>query len=286
MLETVSCSSVFYPGRASYARTRFLALLLLGAYLLCAALFAWAGIRLSGTYTHTFTLFLKWQDLVEVLCWSLASIMLGGCVLVARFLYALHKGARNGVVEVVGNRKLTVRDLSAKNLGSVFWLVGTAVACMSAAVVGLVPVSLLNWSLHLPHPALVVLGTCIVVALAMIGLILTAISSAFVGIGWVGSISFCRNLGAPFTYDLSEQTTLMIDDFVFTVFSPDRPELMLDLDQLQANDRRSLLFLLRDQWLDARCPHHPWNPHLGEEINAALEESEDAEHSEHYTLVG
>lgn len=283
MVKTISCRSVFYPGRASYARTRLLALLLLGAYLLCAALFAWMGVRLSGTYAYTFTLLLRWQDLAKVLCWSLASILLGGCALVLRFLYALRVGEHAGIVEMVGKSELTVRDLSAKNLGSVFWLVGTALACMTAAVVGIVPISLLNWSLHVPHPALVVLSTCLVIVLAIAGLMLTAISGAFVVIGWVGSISFCRNLGAPFTYDLSAQTTLMIDDFVLTVISPDRPESMLDLDQLQPDDRRSLLFLLREQWLEA---HRPWNPLLGEEIAAALDGASDAEQSERYTLVG
>lgn len=280
MVETLSCRSVFYPGHAAYARTRLLAWLLLGAYLTCAILLAWLGARFAGTYAHTFTLYLKWQDLLVALCWSLAAIALGGCVLVARFLYALRAGARLGMVEVTGQRELTVRDLSAKNLASVFWMVGTAMACMGAAVVGLLPLSLPGWTLHLPHPALVVFATLAALALAIPGLILTAISGSFVIIGWVGGISFCRNLGAACTYDLSAQTTLMIDDFVLTVISPNRPESLIDLDLLQPGDRRSLLSLLREQWLDA---HRPWNPHLGEEIDAALEEAGEAEN---YTLVG
>ncbi len=251
-------------------------MLLLGAYLLCAALLAWLGLYLSGMYAHTFTLLLRWQDLAEVLLWGLASIALGGCVLVVRFLYALRAGMRTGIVEVVANRKLTVRDLSAKNLGSVFWMVGTAAACMIAAVVGLAPVTLLNWTLHLSHPALVVLGTGIAIALGIAGLVLTAISGAFVVIGWVGGISFCRSLGAPQTYDLSARTTLMIDDSVLTVTSPNLPESLLDLDQLQPEDRRSLLSLLHEQWLEA---HRIWNPHLEEE-------TADAQQGEHYTLAG
>lgn len=280
MVETPSCRSVFYPERLSYARTRLLALLLLGAYLACAILLAWLGVRFSAVYEHAFTLYLKWQDLAEVLIWSLAIIALGGCVVVAHFLYALRSGARTGIVEVVGNRALTVRDLSAKNLASIFWLVGTAMVCMSTAIVGLLPISLLAWTLHLPHPALVVFGSLVAAALVIAGLVLTAISGAFVIIGCVGGISFCRNLGAPYTYDLSAQTTLMIDDLVLTVISPNRPESLIDLDQLRPADQRSLLFLLREQWLDA---HRPWNPHLGEEIEAALEESE---HAENYPLVG
>lgn len=280
MVEMSSCRSVFYPRRSAYARTRLLALLLLGAYLACAVFLAWLGVRFSGMYAHTFTPYLKWQDLLAALIWSLAIIALGGSVVVACFLYALRAGARTGIVEVVGDRELTVRDLSAKNLASIFWMVGTAAACMSAAIVGLQPISLLSWMLHLPHPALAIFGTLVAVALVLAGLILTAISGAFVVIGWVGGISFCRNLGAPYTYDLSAQTTLMIDDFVLTVISPNRPESLIDLDQLRPGDQRSLLFLLREQWLDAR---RPWNPHLGEEIDAALEEAELAED---YTLVG
>jgi hypothetical protein len=281
MVETLSRSSVFYPARSLYVHTKLLALLLLGAYLLCAALLAWLGVRLSGMHAQTFIL--SWQELAEVLCWSLVSIALGGCVLVARFLYALRAGVRKGIVEVVGNRELTVRDLSAQNLGSVFWMVGTVAACMTVAVVGLAPISLLNWTLHWPHPVLVVLGTGIVIALGIPGLVLTAMSGAFVVIGWAGGISFCRNLGAPQTYALSAQTTLIIDDCVLTVTSPNLPEALLDLDQLQPDDRRSLLFLLREQSLEA---HRPWNPQLGEEIDAVLEETGNAEQSEHYTLVG
>lgn len=286
MVEISSCRSVFYPARPAYARTRLLALLLLGAYLACAILLSWLGVRFAGMYPHTFTLYLKWQDLLEALLWSLALIALSGCIVVAHFLCALRAGAHSGMVEIMGQRELTVRDLSAKNLASVFWLVGTAMACMCAAIVGLLPISLLGWTLHLPQPALVVFGTLVAAALVLAGLILTAISGAFVVIGLAGGISFCRNLGAPYTYDLSEQTTLMIDDLVLTVISPDRPESLIDLDQLRPDDRRSLLSLLREQWLDARYPHHPWNPHLGEEIDAALEEAEHSEHAENYPLVG
>src|SRR5579884_82464 len=280
MVEMLSCRSVFYPGHAAYARTRLLAWLLLGAYLACVVLLAWLGVRFAGTYEHTFTLYLKWQDLLEALCWSLAAIALGGCVLVARFLYALRVGARLGMVEVMGQRELTVRDLSAKNLASIFWMVGTAMACMSAALVGLFPLSLPGWTLHLPHPTLVVFGTLVAIALAVPGLILTAISGSFVLIGWVGGVSFCRNLGAACTYDLSAQTTLMIDDFILTVIAPSMPESLIDLDLLEPGGRRSLLSLLREQWLDA---HRPWNLRLGEEIDAALEE---AGGMENYTLVG
>jgi len=45
---------------------------------------------------------------------------------------------------------------------------------------------------------------------------------------------------------------------------------------LDAEDRRHLLFLLRERWLDAE---RPWNPRLGEEIEAALEEAD------HFTML-
>jgi hypothetical protein len=277
MVESPIGSYLFYLGRPSYGRTRLLALLLLGVYTACALLFAWIGIRLFGTYSHSFTPYLKWQDLMEILCWLLAAASLGGCVLVVHFLYALHAGYHKGMIRVVGSNELTVRDLSPKNLASIFWMVGTAMSCSVAAVVGLVPMMLIGWTIHLPNPLLVVLGTLLALALGAAGLVLTAISGSFVAIGWAGGISFCRNLGAPHTYELSDQTTLRIDDFVLTVIYPDRPESLIDLNQLHPEDQRHLLFLLRERWLDA---HRPWNPQLGEQIEAALEEAEV------YTMAG
>ena len=277
MVESpIAASALFYAGRSSYLRTRLLALLLCGAYGVCALLFAWVGIRLFGAYAHNFTFYLKWQDLVEVLCWLLVVAALSGCMLAVRFLYALHTGYRTGIIRVVESSELTVRDLSPKNLASVFWMIGTVMSCSVAAVVGLVPLMLIGWTIHLPQPVLVVL-TALVIALGLAGLVLTAISGSFVVIGWAGSISFCRKLGAPHTYALSDQTTLRIDDFVLTVIYPDRPELLIDLNQLSPDDLRHLLFLLRDRWLNA---HRPWNPQLGEQIAAALEAAET------YTMAG
>ena len=277
MVESPIGSYLFYLGRPSYARTRLLALLLLGAYVVCALLFAWIGIRLFGTYSHSFTLYPKWQSLVETLCWLLSAASLGGCILVVRFLYALHAGHAKGMIRVVGSSELTVRDLSPKNLASIFWMVGTTMSCSVATVVGLVPVMLIGWTIHLPHPMLAVLGTVLAIALSIAGLVLTAISGSFVVIGWAGGLSFCRNLGAPHTYRLSDQTTLRIDDFVLTVIYPDRPESLIEINQLHPEDQRHLLFLLHERWLDA---HRPWNPQLGEQIEAALEEAEV------YTMAG
>lgn len=277
MLEVSPGSYLFYAGRPSHLRACLLALLLLAGYGACALLLVWLALHISGTYAHTFTLYPKWQDLLEALCWLLISVMLGGCVLVARFLYALDRGHRSGMICVVENRELTVRDLSPENLASIFWMVGTALACSLAAVAGLLPFTLLGWTLHLSHPALVVLGSGAAIVLGLAGLVLTAISGAFVVIGWAGGISFCRNLGAPHTYSLSEQTTLRIDEFVLTIIYPDRPESMIDLNLLAPDDRHHLLSLLHESWLDA---HRPWNPQFGEQVEAALEETDM------YPLVG
>jgi len=74
-------------------------------------------------------------------------------------------------------------------------------------------------------------------------------------------------MGAPQTYRLSGETTLRIDGFVLTIIHPEQQESLFDLNLLDAEDRRHLLFLLRERWLDAE---RPWNPRLGEEIEAAL----------------
>jgi len=49
---------------------------------------------------------------------------------------------------------------------------------------------------------------------------------------------------------------------------PDKPESLFDLDLLEPEDQRLLLYMLRKRWLDAE---RPWNPRLGKEIEAALE---------------
>jgi len=63
---------------------------------------------------------------------------------------------------------------------------------------------------------------------------------------------------------------------VLTIIHPEQQESLFDLNLLDAEDRRLLLFLLRERWLDAE---RPWNPRLGEEIEAALEEAD------HFTML-
>jgi len=46
---------------------------------------------------------------------------------------------------------------------------------------------------------------------------------------------------------------------------------MLDLNLLKADDQRYFLHLLHERWIEAQ---RSWNPELGAEIEAALEEAE------------
>lgn len=192
-------------------------------------------------------------------------------MLVGRFLYALHAGYREAMLTLVGSDTLVVRDLSHENLASIFWMVCTALSCFIAALLGLVPLILIGWTLHLSLPLLVVLGTVVAIVLSVAGLLVTTIITSCIIIGCIGSISFCRKMAAPQTYQLADQTTLMIDDFVLTIMAPNKPELMIDLDLLDADDQHYLLHLLRKHCIDTEGI---WNPCLGEQIETALEEAE------------
>jgi len=258
---------VFRLGRTSYRRTRLLGWLLLSAFLLCAIVSIVLSIHLLPTYPHTFVPYLRWQDILAVTCWYIALISLGGCILVVRFLYALHAGYSKGMLTLIGKRTLVARDLSHKNLASIFWAVGTAFSCFIGMVVGLVPEMLIGWTLSLPHPALMIFATGAAIALSVAGLAVTLPATSFIFIGIIGCISFCKKLGAAHIYQLTQQTTLRIDSRVLTIIYPDTPESMIDLNSLEAKDQRYLLFLLHKRWIDAQ---RSWNPSLGEEIEAAL----------------
>jgi hypothetical protein len=271
MIQTSGNSYGFYLSRASYKRTSLLAWMLILLSLTIAFACAALAIGLWPTYTHTFTPYLKWQDALLAILWYISFLLLGGSILVVRFLYALRAGYYQGMFLQEGDSTLIVRDLSPKNLSSIYWAVGTALSCFIAALVGLIPEILIGWTLHLPHPALVVICTAAAIVLSLAGLVVTLVASSFVVIGWVGGISFCRKMGAPQTYRLSNQTTLRIDGFVLSIIHPDQQESMFDLQLLDVEDQRHLLYLLHKRWLDAECP---WNPRLGEEIEAALWEAD------------
>ncbi len=269
MIQSAANTYLFRLGQPSYRRISLLAWLLFAGYLLCAVVSAALGMRLYPTYAHTFTPYLKWQDALVALCWYITFISLGGCVLIGRFLFALRAGYTSAML-VVSESALIVRDLSHENLSSIFWLVGTSLTCALTALAGLLPEMLLGWTLHLSSPLLVVLATGVTIVLSLAGLALTLPFLSFVVIGIVGSVSFCRKMGSPQTYRLTNQASLSIDGFVLTIIYPDAPESMIDLKILDAGDQRHLLHLLREHWIGIPGP---WNPQLGAEIEAALEEA-------------
>ncbi len=271
MIDATGGTASFHLDHAHYARIRLLAWLLICASFAIAVVTAILGARLWPAYTHEFTLYLKWQDALLATLWYCSFILVWSSVLVARFLFALRAGYRQGMFIVSGSQSITVRDLSPKNLISIYWLIGTALSCFFAALVGLFPEILIGWTVHLPHPALVFLGTTAAILLSLAGLAVTLVCASFIVIGFTGSFSFSRKMGAPHTYELTSQTILRIDGLELSVIYPDKPESLFDLTLLDADDQPRLLNLLRQRWLDAA---RPWNPLLGNEIEAALQEAQ------------
>lgn len=272
MTQTTGNSYSFHLGRKPYLRATLLGVLLIVLSLLLSATCTFLGLKLWPIYTHDFTLYLKWQDALLSMLWFCSFMILVGTVIAIRFLFALRAGYRHGML-ILRDRTLTVRDLSPKNYASIYWMVGTGISCCAAALIGLVPEILTGWTVHLPHPALVLFATTAAICLSLAGLAVTLVAASFILIGLIGAISFTRKMGAPQTYLLTNQTVLRIDGLVLTVIYPDQPESLFDLQLLDPYDQRRLLYLLRERWLDAQ---RPWNPLLGEEIEAALEEAQHA----------
>src|SRR5437588_12559438 len=127
MLQPATDTTIFYLKRASYVRIRLLGWLLIAGSACCALLCIVLGARLLPTYEHTFTLYLKWQDALVASLWYIALIALGGCVLVVRFLYALRSGYRKGML-ILKQETFIGRDLSPKNLASIYWAVHATVS--------------------------------------------------------------------------------------------------------------------------------------------------------------
>ena len=248
---------VFYLSSASFRRTRLLAWLLILASLSLAFACIVFAVRLWPAYTHVFTPYLKWQDaLLATLCY-LSLILMGASIMVLRFYYAVRAGFHQGMFMQKGSSTLIVRDLSSKNLAGIYWAIGTILSCFIAALVGLVPVILLGWTIHLPHPLLVVLCTSVAILLSLAGLIVTVIATAFIFIGWMGCISFCRSLGAPQTYRLDRQTTMRLDDMVLSISYPHQAEVTLDLHLLESWDQFHLLSLLHTYNLHIENSRYP-----------------------------
>ncbi|GAC1566419.1 MAG: hypothetical protein NVS3B14_08520 [Ktedonobacteraceae bacterium] len=272
---------IFYPAPAARRRIRLLASLLIGLSLNAAAAFAYLAILLWPTYTHYFTPYLKWQDaLLATLCYC-SFILLVAAIVVARFLLALRIGQRHGILILQTDRAhtahptITVRDLSPKNLASIYWSLGATLTCFLAALIGLAPNILIGWTLHLTQPALTILATAIAVTLSLLGLIITIVSASFVLIGLVGTLSLTRSLGAPHVYPFTAQTTLRVDGLhppILSLTYPDHPETLFDLNLLHSRDQQQLLQLLQQHWLYPH-PQLSAQPALDQHIEAALEEA-------------
>ena len=186
-----------------------------------------------------------------------------------RFYYALRAGFFQGIFIQKGGSSLVVRDLSSKNLSSIYWAIGTTLSCFIAALVGLIPEILIGWTIHLPHPMLVVICTTIAILLSLAGLVVTLVAISFILIGWMGCFSFCRKIGAPHAYELDRQTSIRLDGFVLSITHPHQQEVVFDLNLLDLKDQHRLFSLLKKGWLDAEGA---WNPGLGEEIEAVQKE--------------
>lgn len=252
---------------SQYTRIRRYAWLFLVGLLVCALAGIVSGIIVWKTYTHSFTPYLKWQDALVALSWFIPCIALGGGILILRFLHALRVGYTQGMVSFAQNDIITVRDLSAENLKSIFWLMNSTFWCFVTALIGLIPAILIGWTVKLSNPLLMVSTTGIAILLSIAGVIVSIAAATVVVIGCIGGISFSRRLGSSNSYQLNGQATIRIDNFVLTVIYPGNPESMLDLNLLSADDQRQLLALLHKRWI---ASEQTWNPTLGEEIAQAL----------------
>jgi len=271
MIQMIKDTYRFDLGQEQYSRVRRLGWLFFVGLVICALAGITGGILLWRTYLHNFTFYLKWQDALVALCWFVAFDAIGGCILIARFFHALYQGKTAGMVTFEGKNTITVRDLSAENLKSIFWILNSSFWCFVVALVGLVPAILVGWTLQLSNPILMVCTTGLALLLSLAGIIVSIVSISFILIGCVGGTSFCRKLGSSHTYQLNGQATIRIDNFVLTISYPGFPESMIDLNLLAAENQRHLLSLLHKRWVDAE---QVWNPELGEEIARALVDAE------------
>lgn len=240
----------FNLGHAQYLRIRTIGLLLFCTLISSACIGIAVGILLWKSYLHDFTPYLKWQDALLSLSWFIAFISLGGAVMVVRFLHALRVGYTQGMVMLVGNSAITVRDLSAENLKNIFWIMNSAFWCFVAVLVGLLPVILIGWTLHLPNIVLAILTTSIAILLSLVGFIGSIVAASFLIIGCIGLVSFCRKLGSSHTYQLDHQATIRIDNLTLAITYPGTAESVVDVNLLASDDWQQLLSLLRKRWID------------------------------------
>ncbi len=249
MLQSISTTRTFYQDRAVYIRTRRLAWLMCAAFFLGTLLSLVFSFKLWGTYTHVFTFYLKWQDALAALLWFVAFLTLGGGILVLRFLHAVHIGYIKGVFSLVNTTHILVRDLSAENLASIFWILNASFWCFVTVLVGLVPTILIGWTLHITPAPLAVVATGLAALLSLAGIVLSVVFASFIVVGCFGVVSFWQKLGLVHTYRLNSHTIVRCDGSVITVIYPDMPESMFDLNMLDSGDKQVLLALLRERWV-------------------------------------
>src|SRR5260370_6908583 len=151
MTQTPANDYVFFLSRSSYRHTRLLAWLLIAASLVTALASPILAARLWPMYSHTFTPYLKWQDALFASLLYIALILLGGGLIVVRFLYALRSGYHQGMFVLEGRSALTVRDVSPKSLSRLYWAVGTPISFFISTLIGPVPSTPLPCTFHLPH---------------------------------------------------------------------------------------------------------------------------------------
>ena len=271
--STNSNTHTFYQGRAAYIRTRRLGWLMGGTFFLAALVSFFLGLHIWGTYTHVFTFYLKWQDALVALLLFFTFLTLGGGVLVLRFQYAVRVGYVKGVFSLIDTTHIAIRDISADNLASIFWILNASFWCFVTVLVGLVPFILIGWTLHLTSAPLAIIATGLAILLSLAGTVLSVAFSSFILVGCFGAVSFWQKLGLVHTYELNTHTTVRCDDTILTVIYPDMPESMLDLNALDKGDKHLLLALLRERWLASQ---RLWTLSFGDEVDEIVPEIEVA----------
>ena len=264
---------VFYPTHEAYQRNRQFAILLIILSAFGSALLAVCAVLFWPAYTHPFTPYLKWQDaLLAILCYG-SFILLIASITLFRFYLACRQGYRRGILILQPRGIITVRDLSPKNFGGIYRMIGSSFTCFIVTLIGLAPCILIGWTLHLDHLILILLTTAVAVAVSLAGFTLSLIFATFVVISLIGARAFTRTLGASHTYDLSKLTTFRVDSNVLTISCPDRPETLFDLNLLHPQDQHHLLQLLHQHTRQESITQPHQTPLLGPHIEAALQRS-------------
>ncbi len=244
-MHLIGSAYLFRLRRASYTRTCLLGWLSFTAFALVALVSIVILRSFWPTYSHTFTLYLKWPDALVLLIGYAGVLALSGAILVLRFLYVLSQGQRREILRLEEESTMTVRDLSIANLAAIFWSVGTPYVCFIVAVVGLLPSLLFNWAFLLPAGIAKILACLFVGILSLAGLCLTVPALGVTFIGWLGWRSNFLKIGSPCTYQISSQTAIMLDGGVLSIVHPNKPEAIIDLNLFDPEDQRHLLFLLQ-----------------------------------------